>query len=288
MKSSSIKQSIDRAAGEQMSIGRAVQRRFRRFMAASFTLVELLVVIAIIAILAAILLPVLSKAKEQGNKISCLNNLRQWGIALGMYCDDNNDYMCYEGGGGDISTSYNLGAWYNVLPKYMHQTPLKDLYSAGNFRPPLPGQRSIWVCPSVRAVGSDYAMPPAINHAWFGYAMNFLSQGCFPAPPGKGQRQRTICKDQASVIFLSDSENNDYSFTDGYYLYQAPQKPRHMGGMNFMFVDGHAQWVTAGGNPMAFGGPGYLRAGSASIIPTVEWGYSYDVHWFPCPTCVKN
>src|ERR1700722_19757873 len=72
---------------------RLMPKLFPRLAKNGFTLIELLIVIAIIAILAAMLLPVLAKAKERALRISCANNLREYGMALRIYANDANDNL---------------------------------------------------------------------------------------------------------------------------------------------------------------------------------------------------
>jgi prepilin-type N-terminal cleavage/methylation domain-containing protein/prepilin-type processing-associated H-X9-DG protein len=184
---------------------------FRRSQAAAtikscraFTLIELLVVIAIIAILAAMILPALAAAKRKAQTVNCLNNMRQWGIAVHIYAGDGDDWIPREGTDKDGMYSYDTSktglpiapttdlsgtptdpyAWFNALPGLVADYPLSYYYTtftSGSiplrFPSPTSGKGKIWVCPSAQIAATDVFAQGATSgvggkYGFFMYCMN--------------------------------------------------------------------------------------------------------------------
>ena len=93
--------------------------RQRHQFRAGFTLIELLVVIAIIAILAALLLPALARAKAKAQRIQCASNMKNWGTATVMYEGDYNDCLPYFGDNSNVTPGYSEEFWHMKLAPYV-------------------------------------------------------------------------------------------------------------------------------------------------------------------------
>ncbi|HVM61960.1 MAG TPA: hypothetical protein VMV72_13950 [Verrucomicrobiae bacterium] len=244
----------------------------------AFSLTELLVLVPILALSGGLVLATLNGAQQTFQGAACLSNLREWGQAFAFYANDYQDYVPHEGGGVQpIDTDYNINAWFNVLPSYIGNPPLTNLYNAGKI--PVPGVKSVFMCPAL--VSSNLTYTPSMANPFFAYQMNRVMTGeLAPCPHNLYKRSIAVLPNKTVLMCDGDgSSDPPYPFTDGGFL--ARGVPRHNGGDNFVFVDGHADWVAYAAyfNPT-------IPPGSDTMAGT-EWARPRQIYWFPCRTCNK-
>ena len=282
---------------------RPVARPRRR---SAFTLIELLVVIAIIAILAALLLPTLAKAKEEGRRANCDSNLRQLTLCWEMYADDNqgilapNNWIDYIGaGGGSFNTSVS---WCNGDAQT--DTTTSNLQTGLLF--PYNRSTGIYHCPSdaSRIVDANGNPLPQARTRSYNMSQSVNGLGFFVDPALNGGQPVDVtqpCFAKLSAVtnpppsrlfvFLDENEGTleDDQFgypmvNDGFYgtWWDMPSN-RHNQGADFSFADGHVEYWRWKVSMLDTLGPGnigqavtaaqwpdYIRVGNAMRMKPID------------------
>jgi prepilin-type N-terminal cleavage/methylation domain-containing protein/prepilin-type processing-associated H-X9-DG protein len=238
---------------------------------AAFTLIELLVVIAIIAILAALLLPVLSSAKGKAYRITCMSNLTQLQKGWHLYITDNSDWMppnMWDGVTGDSAAS-PVGSWVVGNAREISATNI-----ARGVQWPYHPSVGVYRCPADAAKAVD-GMTPRVRSYSLDLWLGIQSTG----PYARWEKQKGSQLARTATIYGFVCENEG-SIEDGCFSCYPPGLPessqwlnlpanRHSRGGTFSFADGHVEyWRWHPGAAMIF--KGRPQTATAAELPDLQ------------------